>query len=731
MPSTSLSRKHIALSNLLCLALLCAPSRAQEATTPAPAKSDEVIRVTTELVQTDVMVFDKQGRFVDDLRPEQFELKVDGQPKPVAFFERITAGSFDEDAQLAAARGGARRPSGAKTGAVQPLDRGRNVFFFIDDLHLAPGSLTQMRSLILRFIDEEMRQNDSVLVASASGQIGFLQQLTDNKEVLRAAVARVKPIPYTVRDNEQPSMTEAQALAIERNDLAITDVFVEQTLRDLPPRTPRSVALSIVQNRARTLLQLGANVTTGTLSSLENQVRILSPLAGRKLMFFVSDGFIADDRIGNVRDRLRRITDAASRAKVVIYSVDAQGLSRGLADSSSPGVFDPSGRLEHANASAASTQDPLFTLAADTGGRAWTNSNKFSPRFAQALKETSVYYLLAWQPEQTDGRDTKFHRIEVSVKDRPDLTVLVRRGFFAAPPAVERIEKNEKNDKKRKDAKPMSTEDTELLSALHSVHPRFELPTWLWAGYFDTPQNGTVLALTVEIDSDALSFQPSGDTQIAGANVVVAVFNEQGKPTTSFKQHVSVKPNPAAKINRRRAAFSHQMRLAPGLYQVRIAARDDKSGRTGSSMQWISIPDPKKKQFTMSSLLVGERTPDTDTVKTASEADTLQGVPISAGRMFSNKSWLRFVTYIYNATGDAARPADVALQIQLFRDDQPVLTTPLRKVEVPSPADASNLPYAAELALQDFPSGVYILQVTAIDRSAKETASQRIRFTIE
>lgn len=728
MPSNSPLRRNITFSTLLYVTLLCAPLRAQETPPSAPQKPDEVIRVTSELIQTDVMVFDKEGRFIDNLRPEQFELKVDGKPRPVSFFERITAGSFDEDAQLAAARGGARRAAGAKSGAVQPLDRGRNVFFFIDDFHLAPGSLTQMRSLLLRFIDEEMRQNDSVQVASASGQIGFLQQLTDNKDVLRAAVARLKPIPYTVRDNEQPPMTEAQAFAIERNDLAVTDVFIEQTLRDLPPRTPRSVALSIVQNRARTLLQLGANVTTNTLSSLENQVRTLSPLSGRKLMFFVSDGFISDDRIGNVRDRLRRITDAASRARVVIYAVDAQGLGRGLPDSSTSAVFDPSGRLEQANSRIASTQDPLFTLAADTGGRTWTNSNKFNQRFAEALKETSVYYLLAWQPELAGERDTKFHRLEVSVKDRPELTVLVRRGFFNAPPAVENVEKN---DKKRKSASPASTADTQLLSALQSAHPKSELPTWLWAGYFDAPPGGTMLALTVEIDSDTLSFQPSGDTQIAEADLVIAVFNEQGKPATSFKQHVSIKPNPAAKTIRRRAAFSHQLPLAPGLYQVRVATRDTKSGRTGSSTQWISIPDSKQKKFTMSSLLVGERTRETDTVKAASEAGTLQGVPISAGRMFANTSWLRFVTYVYNATGNVARPADVALQIQLFRDDQPVLTSPLRKLEIADPADTSSIPYAAELALQDFPAGLYVLQVTAIDRAAKETTMQRIRFTIE
>src|SRR5437016_5822706 len=97
---------------------------------PGPTRQpQEVIQVNTSLVQTYVMVFDKQGTFVDGLKREQFVLKIDGKPRDISFFERVVAGSLNEEAQLAAARGGAPGNSGAV-----PLDRGRTVFFFIDDL---------------------------------------------------------------------------------------------------------------------------------------------------------------------------------------------------------------------------------------------------------------------------------------------------------------------------------------------------------------------------------------------------------------------------------------------------------------------------------------------------------------------------------------------------------------------------------------------------------------------
>ncbi|HLL76880.1 MAG TPA: hypothetical protein VK421_16620, partial [Pyrinomonadaceae bacterium] len=154
---------------------------------PRPEESDEVVRVTTELVQTDVTVIDRDGNFVDGLKADQFELKVDGKPRPVLFFERVAAGTRDETAQLAAARG-ARGAGGASAAGAVPLDRGRVIIVFVDDIHLSAPNLMQTRRMLSRFVDDELRQNDRMLIASATGQIGFLQQLTDERAVLRAGV---------------------------------------------------------------------------------------------------------------------------------------------------------------------------------------------------------------------------------------------------------------------------------------------------------------------------------------------------------------------------------------------------------------------------------------------------------------------------------------------------------------------------------------------------------------
>src|SRR5688572_31653697 len=99
-----------------------------------PRPSDEVVRITTELVQTGIVVVDKQGRFVDGLKPADFVLKVDGQPVTPSFFERVIAGTLQEEKlEGAVGKGKGAAPPPPPTGVTY---KGRTIIFFIDDLHL-------------------------------------------------------------------------------------------------------------------------------------------------------------------------------------------------------------------------------------------------------------------------------------------------------------------------------------------------------------------------------------------------------------------------------------------------------------------------------------------------------------------------------------------------------------------------------------------------------------------
>src|ERR1700681_1018807 len=270
---------------LLVLVVSCALSshilgQSQKPPQQEPQPND-VIRVNTELVQTDVMVFDKKGHFVDGLQRGQFELSVDGKPQPISFFEQVKAGSSKEQAQLASIT---NNPAVSQKTARINDSPGRTIIFFIDDLHLSLDSLGRTRKMLSQFIDHEMNDSDRVAVASTSGDIGFLQQFTDNKSVLRAAAGRLTQHPYNVRDltNERTPMTENMALTIERkDDPGVLDFYIEECLRAAYPlRYTRAACEVEVKNRARAILLQAASVISNTYGSLESLMRSSAQLPG-------------------------------------------------------------------------------------------------------------------------------------------------------------------------------------------------------------------------------------------------------------------------------------------------------------------------------------------------------------------------------------------------------------------------------------------------------------------
>ncbi|MDT4969031.1 MAG: hypothetical protein QOJ64_3768 [Acidobacteriota bacterium] len=708
----------------LPLLLLCfTPNLIAQEQKP-PDQTDEVVRISTELVQTDVMVFDSSGRFVEGLKPDQFELRVDGKRQVISFFERVTAGKFDEEAQLAAARGATIAKSPDAT--VRPLDRGRSFFFLVDDLHQAAGSLARTRKTLLDFVDNEMGQNDQLAIASVSGQIGFLQQLTNNKSVLRAAVARLNLPSQTFRDNQRPPMSEPMAVAIDsESDPALLTYFMEPLMRD---GTPENAAESIVKSRAKNILGQSGNITRNVLATLESLARRMAGLPGRKLLFFISDGFILNTNDNEMFDRLRNITNAAARNNLVIYSLDARGLSAGvLGDATSDIAIDRSGRTSrYTTGDVSLSQEPLRVLAANTGGRALLNSNSATPVIAKAVEETSVYYLLAWRPDSQKAGGNKFRRIEVIVSGRHDLTVSVRSGYYDLPASVP--------DSKQAAARPhvVRTADDELRTAINSTFSAGAIPTWLGLIYLDVPEKGLLLAASLRIPSRSIGFDQAGEKRKGAVDLAGVVMNDRGKSVASFRDHLELSLDSSASSGAPPAdlVYNYQTVLAPGLYQVRVAARDNKSGLTGSAAEWIEIPDLSSGQLALSSILFGELPKEENTSKPNPVAESPPRASID--RTFSRSSKLRFMEFIYNAARgrDDAGP-DVALQVQILRDDQPVVTTPLKKVDHGDSADLGRLTYAAEISLASMLPGRYVLQITVIDRIAKTTASQRSDFEIE
>jgi VWFA-related protein len=690
----------------------------------------EVVRTYTELIQTDVMVFDKQGKFASGLTSSDFELRIDGKVKPVDFFERVTAGSTDEELQLAAARG-TSRPGADRLPAPAPLDRGRPIFFFVDDLHMDLTAIQTARKLITKFLDNEMRQNDEVAIASSSGQIGFLQQLTDNKTVLRAALERLRVRTNTVKDFERPTMTEYQALMITNYDHDATEFFIDATMREIPG-LGRDAAESLVRARASSTAKQSNAITTNSLAGLEGLVRGAEKLPGRKLVFFISGGFFIEDHLSDTRDRLQRITSAAARSSVVIYSMDARGLIGNFPDASSDMPFDPSGRLQRVNGGEIiASQNGMNALARDTGGKPFFNSNSLDPALGKALRETATYYLLAWKPDPETRGSGRFRRIEVKVIGRPELTVQVRRGFFDREPDAAKTAKNEKRDKKK--TPDDKTPEAQVRKIMLTSYPVHDLPVSLSLSYLKTQTKGPRLSAALEVPHEFLSFVPVNGKAVATVTLVGTVFDEKGNEGGSFHTRVTVEaPTAEEAKSSPDLTYGYPIYVPAGLYQVRVGVRDEASGRAGTAHSWIEIPNITSGQLALSSVLTGLRTQATLSNASAPAPGTQETVNLSITNRFAPNGYLRFLVMIYNAMrAPADAIPDVALQVQVLRDDQPVTTTPLRKVSTDEITDLTSIPYAAELPLNRLPAGRYTLKVMVVDRVAKKSASQQTRFEIE
>lgn len=733
------------MAAFLCLGAFGSMVFGQQKPTP-DSQTDDVLRINTELVQTGVTVLDKQGRFVEGLKPEQFELRVDGKPVPLLFFDRVAAWTAGEEKKLAAAANAAKAPAPTVPSAGAMI-RGRNIVFFMDDLHLSLDSLGKTRSALTHFIDSEMTPLDQVAFTSASGQLGFLQQFTDNKAVLRTALARLKPVPYTVRDTDQPPMTEFVAIRIMNGDRDAAELYIDKIIESYASKKygstralNRNAVYEMVKTRANQITYGVESVAKNSLLSLENLLRTTQQLAGRKLVFFISDGFYLNTKNGNTaaNSQLERVTDLATRTGSVIYTIDARGLFAPIADATGDRPFDPKGRLDAATAGeGVLSQDGLNALAGDTGGRFLKNQNYFDTWVSKMLTETSNYYLLAWRPPTEESQKAdRFKRIAVRIVGRPDLTVRLPSGFLTAEARTGVTKSSEvkapEMDSTASTALPVKGPEADLRTALGAPSARKGLPTQLATSFVDVPSTGPVLTASVQMATDVLGYGADGK-QPAAIDVAGIIFNDQGKPAGNFKTRVNVNPLAAGRaLEHPGVIYSHKLPLKPGIYQVRVAARDDKSGLVGSAAQWIEIPDLASRRLTLSSMLVGGQFVGSAQKQAAGQAAAEQ-VQFSVDRRFKAGAHLNFLTIIYNAArgaGGAGAP-ELEAQIRISRDGQTIVTSPVRKIKIEPATDVARIPYGADIALQSLPAGRYILQVTINDRVAQTNETQQVSFDIE
>jgi VWFA-related protein len=678
-------------------------------------KPGKTIRVNVALVQTDVMVFDRDNRFVDNLRPEQFELRVNGNPVPVDFFDMVYAGT-PHDEEIWAKMDRKKSPAAAPPSPASRSNVGRTILFFVDDWHLSADSMMRTRIAVEKLIEDSVGINDQAALVTASGQLGFLQQFTDDKSVLRAAAAKLAG-GSIVEDSEYPPMNEAHAARIVQRETALEGYFVDALKKKEGMSTID--ARRTIQNRASRLANLSATIAERTLSSLRDFIRSTSVLPGRKLVFLLSDGFALQHAVSDIVYRLRQLTTEAANKGVVIYTLDTRGLVVGLRGAKDR--LPPQGQLEAYNQSGYSAvmdfQDGLNALASDTGGRFLKNTNALDTAISTAMAEASRYYLLGWYVDADRLIPGKYWSLHVSIKDRPDLKVRLRAGQVDLSQSVP-IPRT----KPIKPAVSPKEAADQLLRALQAPFPIDDLPVYVHAGWILDPDQGPMVALTYQVDADAIRGAEPVSVEVASG-----VADKDGVVVDKFTETLSHPRGGAAQSPVDRVAFkySRTARLGPGLYQVRVAAREPLSGSLGSAWQWLEVPAPEKGELRLSSIFLREQN-GAGTGRVSLNADALSRAQFDVRRRFSARSLISFYVNVY----DASSP-DIEIRTTVFQGNQPVIEAPAQSISVaPATTNRNLTPVTGTLSFDGVAPGSYILQVAATDRQNNTTVIQRIPFWI-
>jgi VWFA-related protein len=754
--------KHFAI-----LALFAAPSlyqaapqssvRSQEQTGKDEKSSEQkgqtILRVETELVQIDIVVVDKKGNLVRDLRREDFELFEDGKRQQITHF---AAGTSVKPATWLRTERTATANDAKVASTSTEFRAGRYIVIAVDDFHLAPENLLIAKRVLQRFINEQMVAGDQIAFVTTSGNIGLFQQFTTDRTILERAIDRLSVQTRTVTSSfDVPRISDYQAELIDRGDREALELAAMEIMRLESPSVPsprgggrgasmgggssQERAEEQARSKARSIVSQNAHYTRSTLETINGVIRSLRQLTGRKMLVLLSDGFFLGGNSSSQIYDIQRVIDAATRSGVVIYSIDARGLiaTPPGGDASTPATFVtemPGAQSRIEQRAIEAKRDGMNALARDTGGFLVINNNDLNLGLQRVLDDNEVYYVLAYEPPES-RRDGRFHRIEVRIADRPELKVRTRKGYLAPIEKREKVEKKaEKPSEKQKEKaaqEAKAAKEAQIRSGLGSLFPLREIPIEMSVDFIDIAGRGSTAMINAHIDASALELLQANGLRTGALDLTAAIFDERGKVAQSFSERLTINLKPGSLEAAMKQGFSYlkYVPLKPGFYQTRVALREEGTARLGSAACWVEIPDLNKKRLALSSVFLSAAEDDQPS-QSANEGKTYQPRPSAANRRFRRGGKADFLVFVYNAKADKGSP-DVVIQSQVYSGSKLIYASPLAKVTPPPEGDLQRLPYAARVSLAGFDAGDYELRLMAIDRLTKATAHRRVNFTVE
>jgi len=688
-----------------CLAALAAflvtlPAFPQDQTPPPaqdqPSQSSTfTLKVNSDLVLTNIVVRDKKtGAVVKGLTEKDFTIVEDGKPQHIASFDFE---NVDEAAALNEATINAAAPNGvfgAKTGTAnqEELRNHRLIVMFFDITSMQPDDLDRAQDAARNYINKQMHPADLVAVVSLDATLSLDQDFTSSKDLLLKAV-------------NSYNGTQGAGYGLGATSTS-------NQVEDASSFTPDESEYNDLN-------------TDRELFALEDISKSLAYLNEKKSLLYFSGG-IQRDGIEN-QASLHAAINASVRANISIYSVDARGLQ-----AISPLGDATTGNLRGANSfngaalqnnldSNFATQEVMAGLSADTGGKAFFDTNDFSGAFDRIQKDTSAYYVIGYH--STDlRRDGRYRHLSVKI-NRPDVKLEYRPGYYA-PADYQHATKDER--------------ERQLEEELASDLPSTDMTVYLQALYFRSGENRFFVPISLVVPGSQIPFVKGGDRDKATLDIIGQVRDAAGHDIGDIRDTVKLAVDQAQQVRQKNVQYTTGFSLPVGKYHVKFVVRENETGRMGSFETDLTVPDLKKAPLKMSSvLLASQRMPANKKQQDSPLVRDGQQLVPNLPHVFRQDQHMYLLYEVYDpahatAAGgivdaptapqknqkpdkNAPQPVRVMTSIEFLSGSAKAFETPLIQATQLNVPDRSAVAFQFDVPLSSLKPGTYICQINVID----------------
>jgi VWFA-related protein len=709
-------------------ALLCCALGLPQAALAQQERSGEqgfTFRVTSELVLVSVTVRDKKGALVRGLKKSDFTVLEDGKAQHVQTFDVEDVDNFAPAPQSGPAQAEMKAEktelfTGKKAVTHEALRDRRLIVLFLDLSSLQSDDSDRAVESAKNFLVKQMTPADLVSIVTFDTGLKVAQDFTSDKKLLSAALDRVGGIEGSGQEAGTTGTSEGT-----------------------PEDSGSFVADDTDYNIFNTDLRLQALVTLA---------KNLSGIDQKKSILYFSSG-MTKTGVEN-QAQLRAAINAAVRSNVSIYAVDSRGLEAmppgGNATAASlRGVSAYSGAaVQNDLDSNFASQETLVTIANDTGGKAFLDTNDFSKAYSKVQADSETYYVLGYRSSNT-SKDGRFRRIQVKL-NRSDVKLEYRMGYYGP-----------------RDFQHFTKEDREqqLQEELMSDLPNTDLPVYMGTGYFRSGENKFYVPVSIVVPASAIAMQRDKDkasldvlgvvrdqaTKFPVGNIrdnikltveqtqsVVAPASATGSAAISGPQTASTAVGTAATasagVRRKNVQYNTGFLIPPGRYHLKFVVRENQNGHVGTFESDLVIPDLRKEKMKMSSVMLSsQKVPGGKNAKSNPLVSDGQEIIPNIAHVFTTGQSMTLYYEVY----DPARAADkkdsihVLTSIGFFRGKVKVYETPLVEAEHLNAADRKAAAFQFEVPMKALNPGWYTCQVNVIDDAGAAFAFPRTQVLVK